>query len=195
MPRTIQVAIRSGVTGRTTGYSVAMFGPRTLARPLLAAPFIISAVGALRAPEVAAIEVEEVGVPLAEKVGLPTDPVALVNITAGVQLGASALLIFGILPRPAAIALGATLVPNALAKYRFWETKDASQRMNQIVELGKTAGLIGGALMAAIDTGGRPSVFWSGRKAAGRAADSLSDFSQKTAGSVNNAYHSIPGIS
>ena len=41
-------------------------------------------------------------------------------------------------------------------------------------------------MAAALDTGGRPSVFWSGRRAAGRAAQTVAD-------SVSGAYHTLPG--
>ncbi len=181
--------------GLRIGYCVAMFGPRALVRPLLAAPFIIGAVNALRAPEAPAAGAERVGVPIAAKLGLPTDPVALVKLNGAVQLAAGVLLAFGKLPRLASIALAASLVPTTLAGHRFWDEKDPGKRKAQLIQFAKNAGMLGGLLSSALDTGGRPSVFWSGRRAAGRAADSVTDVAQSVAGSVGHAYHTLPGVS
>src|SRR3954447_23168386 len=100
-----------------------MFGPRSLSRALLAAPFIVGGINALRAPAAIAPQAEDVAVPIAERVGLPPDPEALVKINAGVQVGAGVLLVFGIFPRLASLALAATLVPTSLAGHRFWEAE------------------------------------------------------------------------
>ena len=176
-----------------------MFGPRSLVRPLLAAPFVLSGINTLRSPAVIAAaaadpNVEEVGRPIAEKVGLPTDSTTLVKVNAGIQLGAGALLALGFLPRPAAIALGASLVPTTLVAHRFWETKEPRERSTQIAQFAKNAGILGGLLMTALDTGGRPSVFWSSRRAAANAANSLSGVAQSVADSVGSAYHSLPVV-
>jgi hypothetical protein len=82
--------------------------------------------------------------------------------------------------------LSASLVPPTLAGHRFWEEKEPSKRNTQLVQFAKNAGMLGGLLAAALDTGGRPSVFWSGRRAAGRAAHSVAD-------TVTTAYHTLPG--
>ena len=183
------------MTSRWIGYGPAMLGPRSLVRPLLAAPFIISGINALRAPAGPAAAAEKVGVPIAEKLGLPTDPVMLVKINAAVQLGAGALLALGILPRPASIALAGSLVPTTLVGHRFWEVEDAAGRKAHLSQFVKNAGLLGGLLSSALDTGGRPSVFWSSRRVAGRTADSLADAAQSVADTVGQAYHSLPGVS
>ncbi len=176
-----------------------MIGSRSFVRPLLAAPFIVGAINVLRAPTMVTEGAEKVGVPIADKVGLPTDPETLVTINAAVQLGGGALLLLGVLPRPASIALAASLIPTTLAGHRFWEIKDPAKRMTQVIQFAKNAGLLGGLLLAALDTGGRPSVFWSSRRAASRAAGSVSDIAQSVAhtvsGTVGNAYHALPVVS
>ena len=176
-----------------------MFGPRSLVRPLLAAPFVLSGLHTLRSPAAKAEQaadpnLEEIAVPLAERVGLPTDPKSLVTINAGVQLGAGALLALGFFARPAAVALAASLVPSTLIAHRFWESKDTGERTAQITNFAKNGAMLGGLLMAALDTGGRPSVFWSSRRAAGKAATSISDVAQSVADSVGSAYHSLPVV-
>ncbi|MCU1397437.1 MAG: DoxX family protein [Acidimicrobiales bacterium] len=169
-----------------------MFGPRTLSRPLLAAAFVAGGIQTLRAPKAVIPAAEEVGVPIAEKVGLPTDPEQLIKINAGVQVGAGALLALGFFPRAASLALAASLVPTSIAGHPFWKEKDADARAAQRMQFFKNASMLGGLLASALDTGGRPSVFWSGRKAAGRAAGSISSAAQSVAGTVGNAVQALP---
>ena len=76
--------------------------------------------------------------PIAEQVGLPSDPETLVKINAGVQIGAGALLVLGIFPRVASLALAATLVPTTLAGHRFWEAK-GDERLEQLFHFAKNA--------------------------------------------------------
>jgi len=171
-----------------------MYGPRSLSRAMLAAPFIIGGVNALRAPAKMAPAAQEVGVPIAEQVGLPEDPETLVKINAGVQIGAGALLALGIFPRVASLALAATLVPTTLAGHRFWEAK-GDERLEQLFHFAKNASMLGGLVAVALDTGGRPSVFWRGRRAAAHASETLGDAASNVADAVSNAIGVLPGVS
>ena len=171
-----------------------MFGPRALVRPLLAAPFVLGGIRVLRAPKDVAPIAEDVALPIADAVGLPKDAETLVKVNAGVQLGAGALLAFGIFPRVASVALAATLVPTTAAGHRFWEEKDSSKKMEQLTHFAKNAGLLGGLLIAALDTGSRPSVFWTSRRAAAKAAGSLASAAHTVSDSVGNAVHSVAGV-
>ena len=171
-----------------------MLGSRTLIRPLLAAPFVLGGIKTLRKPEAVAPAAADVGGPIAEKIGLPSDdPVQLVKINAAVQVGAGALLVFGIFPRAAALALAGSLVPTTLAGHRFWE-KQGDERTAELTQFAKNAGMLGGLLAAALDTGGRPSVFWASRRAAQHAAGSVSGAAQTVASSLEHAFHSLPGV-
>ena len=87
-------------------------------------------------------------------------------MNAGVQVVAGGLFALGVAPRVMAIVLGGSLVPTTLAGHRFWEVDDAVDRSQQQIQFLKNAALLGGLMFAALDTGGRPSIFWSGRKAA-----------------------------
>jgi uncharacterized membrane protein YphA (DoxX/SURF4 family) len=164
-----------------------MLSARTLVRPLLAAPFIAGGLDALRSGEPTADKAAGVAVPIAEAVGLPTNPETLVKLNAGVQVGAGVALALGFAPRIMALVLGATLVPTTIAGHPFWNERDASARSAQLIQFGKNAGVLGGLLAAALDTGGRPSVFWSGRRAAESAAHSVAD-------TVSSAYHALPVV-
>jgi uncharacterized membrane protein YphA (DoxX/SURF4 family) len=69
-----------------------------------------------------------------------------------------------------AIVLGGTLVPTTLAGHRFWEMDDEADKAQHQIQFVKNAALLGGLVFAALDTGGRPSIFWSGRRVAEGAA-------------------------
>ena len=71
--------------------------------------------------------------------------------------------------RPAAVVLAATLVPTTLAGHRFWEEDDPAARRHQTIHVLKNVAMMGGLLLAAADTGGRPSVPWRAKRAVGHA--------------------------
>jgi uncharacterized membrane protein YphA (DoxX/SURF4 family) len=116
-----------------------------------------------------------VGPQLAEPLGLPDDPETLVKINGAVQVGAGVLLAMGRLPRVASLALAGSLVPTTLAGHRFWEETDERKRASQRIQFFKNAAMLGGLLLAAVDTEGRPSVSWRARRAAEHAVDRVGD--------------------
>jgi uncharacterized membrane protein YphA (DoxX/SURF4 family) len=131
---------------------------RRIARPLLAAVFVSSGVDVLRDPESRAKLAEPVTSKLAKPLGLPEDPLQLVKINAAVQVGAGVLLAVGKLPRLAALVLCGSIVPTTLAGHRFWEETEPARRAQQRVHFLKNLGLLGGLLLAAFDTAGKPSL-------------------------------------
>ncbi|HVV13998.1 DoxX family protein [Amycolatopsis sp.] len=147
---------------------------RRLARPLLASIFIYGGINALRQAEGHA----EVAKPLLDKTvgqqrdnlpeAVPTDPVTLVRIDAGVKIVAGTAFAFGKLPRLSALALIGSLVPTTVAGHPFWEAKE-EEKQQQIIHFLKNAGLAGGLLIAAADTEGKPSLGWRARRAAKKA--------------------------
>ena len=149
---------------------------RRIARPLLAATFIYGGIDTLRNPQPkvpAARPVVEKVTGTADKqlpVQVPRDVEQWVKIDAGVKVGAGALLALGRFPRLAATALAGSVVPTTLAGHRFWE-KDGAERNAQIIHFLKNLGLLGGLLLAAVDTEGKPSVGWRARRAARRAGE------------------------
>ena len=168
----------------SAGYTDAVIGPRLLSRPLLAAAFIAGGVKTLRAPKTVTAAAETVGVPIAAKIGLPTNPEQLVTINAAVQVGAGVLLALGIAPRMCSLVLAGSLVPTTLAGHRFWEEDDADKKAAQRMQFMKNASMLGGLLANALDPAGRPTVFWSVRRAAGHAADSVSHAASFAVGST-----------
>ncbi|MGY1733179.1 DoxX family protein [Geodermatophilus sp. SYSU D01045] len=151
---------------------------RRIARPLLAASFLYGGVDTLRNPQTrvpGAQPVVDTITRTADQqlpVQVPRDTEQWVKIDAGIKVGAGALLALGKLPRLSALALAGSIVPTTFAGHRFWEHEDPEERFGQLSNFLKNAGLLGGLLIAAVDTEGRPSVGYRARRAARRAAES-----------------------
>jgi putative oxidoreductase len=140
---------------------------RRLARPLLAATFIYGGIGALRRTE----RYAEVAKPLVDKlpVTVSTDPATLVRLDAAVKIVAGTTLALGKFPRLSALALIGGLLPSTVAGHPFWEAEDDKETQQELIHFLKNAGLVGGLLLAAADTEGKPSLGWRARRAAAKA--------------------------
>ena len=146
---------------------------RLVARPMLASAFLVGAAGALKnAPTLApkASRVTDKVVPLAQRVApgvpVPADPVTIVRINAGVQIAAAAALATGRAPRLSSAVLAASLLPTTIAGHAFWREQDPAARTLQRLNFFKGISLVGGLLIAGVDTEGRPGVAWRARRAA-----------------------------
>jgi uncharacterized membrane protein YphA (DoxX/SURF4 family) len=137
--------------------------------------FVMGGVDALLNPESKSERAKDVGPKVAAPLGLPEDPETLVKINGAVQIGAGSLLALGKLPRLASLALAASLVPTTLAGHRFWQETDERARAMQRIQFFKNLSMLGGLLLAAVDTGGRPSLSWRAHRAAEHAADKVGD--------------------
>jgi uncharacterized membrane protein YphA (DoxX/SURF4 family) len=62
--------------------------------------------------------------------------------------------------------LAATLVPTTAAGHRFWEEHDPTAKGQQRLHFFKNVSMLGGLLIAAGDTDGKPGVAWRTRRAA-----------------------------
>jgi uncharacterized membrane protein YphA (DoxX/SURF4 family) len=167
-----------------------MISVRSFVRPAIAALFISGGVQALKAPPQHADVAEPVVDPVAaelQRMGFNVDPRTLVVVNGAVQVGAGALLALGIMPRLAATALAGSLIPTTLAGHRFWETKD-EERSEQRTHFFKNLAILGGLASTALDTGGRPSVFWTGRRAADRAAHSIAEQASRLADALPTSH-------
>jgi uncharacterized membrane protein YphA (DoxX/SURF4 family) len=138
---------------------------------MLASIFLVGAVNALKSTSGPAAKAEPVTtrlVPLLKRAGLPVpeNPETLVKLNAGVQLGAGLALATGRAPRISAAVLAASLVPTTAAGHRFWEVQDPTQRTQQKLHFFKNLSVLGGLVIAAGDTDGKPGVAWRTRRAA-----------------------------
>lgn len=146
---------------------------RLIARPMLASMFVMGGIDSLRHASGKVPKAEKVTqqVPsLAEKIApglpVPTDPATLVRINGGVQVVAGLALATGRLPRLSALVLAASLAPTTYAGHPFWEEKDPTARSAQRIQFFKNISMMGGLLLAGVDTEGKPGVAWRARRAA-----------------------------
>lgn len=146
---------------------------RLIARPMLASMFVVGGVDAARHPasklpraEKVTGRVSELLERFAPGLPVPTDPVSLVRINGGVQVLAGLALATGRVPRLSALVLAGSLVPTTYAAHAFWEEHDQTARAGQRVQFFKNLSMLGGLLLAAVDTEGRPGVAWRARHAA-----------------------------
>jgi uncharacterized membrane protein YphA (DoxX/SURF4 family) len=138
---------------------------------MLSSIFVVGAVQALKNVDQQAIKAKPVVdrlVPLARRAvpQFPDDPETLVRLNAGVQIGTALALATGRAPRLSAAVLAATLVPTTAAGHRFWEIDDPERRTTQKLHFFKNVSLVGGLVIAAGDTDGKPGVAWRARRAA-----------------------------
>jgi putative oxidoreductase len=142
---------------------------------MLASIFAVQGFETLRRPERVSARAEPVVQPIAERVSArPANTEQAVRINGAIQLVAGSLLAIGRLPRLSALAIAATLVPTTLAGHRFWEADDEEDRAQQRIHFLKNLAILGGLLITAADTAGRPSLAWRGRRAAHDAVHDVS---------------------
>ena len=140
---------------------------RRIARPLLASIFIAGGLEAVRNPAAKVKKAETVTEPLSEVVdAMPSDPETLVRINGAVQISAGLLLATGKLRRLASLALIGSIIPTTYAGHRFWEETDEVARAQQRIHFLKNLGLLGGLILAAVDTEGDPSLGWRTKRRA-----------------------------
>ncbi|WP_433274716.1 DoxX family protein [Pseudonocardia xinjiangensis] len=182
---------------------------RRVARPMLAALFIHGGIQALRSPQghaQVAKPVLDAVAPAVDKaievapIEERPDDVMLVRIDGGVKVVAGTMLALGKFPRLSSAALAASLIPTTLAGHRFWEETDEQKKQDQLVHFLKNMGMLGGLLIAAADTEGKPSLTWRGRKAAklaaaaaGAQAASFSGGASDVSGRVSGVAHEVTG--
>lgn len=139
---------------------------------MLASMFVVGAANALKNPDAMAAKASKLTdrvVPLAQRAApgapIPTDPATLVRVNAAVQIGAAAALATGTAPRLASAVLAGSLVPTTLAGHAFWEESDPQAKTMQRLQFFKNVSALGGLLIAAADTEGRPGLAWRARHA------------------------------
>ncbi len=150
-----------------------MTATRLIARPLLASTFVVGGIAALKNAQAAALKAKPVTDrlrPLLEKaapqVKIPEDTVTLVRINAVAQILAAGALARGRAPRLSSTVLAASLLPTTAAGHQFWKESDPEARANQQIHFFKNLSMLGGLILATVDTEGRPGVAWRARRAA-----------------------------
>lgn len=120
---------------------------RRIPSALLAPMFVSGGWDAALRPHGKAAKASVVTEKVIDATGVATDTDQLVRLNGVVQVGAGVLLAIGVVPRLAAAALAASLVPTTLAGHRFWTEEDPRARATQRVHFLKNLGLLGGLLL------------------------------------------------
>ncbi len=164
---------------------------RAIARPMLAATFISGGVSTLRKPAARVAAAERVVAPLVSRVPQLSDTQQVVKIDAAAKVVFGSMLALGKLPRLSALVLATSLVPTTIAGHPFWEEQDPTRRAQQRVHLMKNAGLLGGLLLAAVDTEGRPSLGWWARRTPRVVGHAASGLRRDTELALHSAAHNV----
>jgi len=147
---------------------------RTAARTLLASYFVTSGVKAVRSPDLlvpAAQPVADKLVPFVKQYApasvagvLPEDTKTLVRVNGAVQVLGGLALASGKGRRSGALLLAGSLIPSTIAKYPFWSITAPEEKAQARAHFSKNLSLLGGVLLAAVDTEGKPSLVWRAQK-------------------------------
>ncbi len=155
---------------------------RRFARPMLSSMFISGGINALKSAEGHAQAAEPVIDKLHPAIDKATEPLPfdldskqLVQLNGVVQVVGGLMLATGKFPRLSSLVLAASLVPTTLAGHRFWEESDPKVKAQQQVHFFKNVSMLGGLILASVDTEGKPSVAWRAKRAARHAGHRVAD--------------------
>lgn len=143
---------------------------RALARPLLSVIFVVQGANSVRNPEPLVAKAQPVTdrlVPVLRKAAppqigdrIPDTTANLVRLNGAAQVVGGLALATGRGRRLGATLLAASLVPTTLAGHAFWQEDSKAAKAQQRVQFMKNLGLMGGLLLAIVDTEGKPGVAW-----------------------------------
>lgn len=153
---------------------------RRIARPMLSAVFIGRGVDTLRSPKPAADATRptlETLSKLPDPVGanVPSNAETVARVNGVVQIVGGLLLATGRVPRLASAALAVSVVPGSLGGHTFWNEVDPQRKAEERRALLTDLSLIGGLIIAAVDTEGKPSLGWRSRRAAHKVSETVSE--------------------
>jgi uncharacterized membrane protein YphA (DoxX/SURF4 family) len=170
-----------------------MIPVRTVARAFLAAIFVKSGLDAVRNPDrlvEPAKPMVDTLAPALDAIGLPTDPRTVVRLNGAAQVVGGLMLATGNAPRLGAAVLAGTLVPTTVTGHPFWSIEDPGERAHHRIHFMKNLGLLGGLLLATVDTEGRPGLAWRAGHLTGHAQDSVRRVASTTARETRRAARS-----
>lgn len=138
---------------------------------MLSATFIARGVETLRDPSASAETTRRTlgalsALPGPVGAGVPNNADAVARVNAAVQVAGGLLLALGRAPRLTAAALAVTMIPRSVGSQAFLKGSDPQHAAAQRREFLTDVSLLGGLIIAAADTAGKPSLAWRGRRAA-----------------------------
>lgn len=166
---------------------------RVLARPMLASSFILSGINALMHTKDTAEKLSPVLSPVVSALPLNISEKNLAMAVAGTQVGAGLLLATGKFARAAAVVLSVTAALTTAAEYRASSPESKEGKSHRRAQLAKNIGLLGGALLASVDTAGRPGLVWRAEKLIDQGKKSTAKQLKKADHSVRALAHDVTG--
>ncbi|MBM6589996.1 DoxX family membrane protein [Brevibacterium sp. RIT 803] len=153
---------------------------RFLARPMLAAGYISNGVDRLRRPEAAAASIGPLLNMARKQIDVPIDAPTLARATGAAQVAAGSLLAIGRFPRVSATILVGTYLLDTVGERIAAEktTSKEDKRARTERTLIRTS-MLGGALLASVDTAGKPGLWWRTQHAAEDLWSSVEDTSKQ----------------
>ena len=133
---------------------------RTLARPMLASSFVVAGLDKLKNADDTATQLSPLLQKAAASLPFQADEKMLARVIGGTQVGAGVLFGLGKFSRLSASLLTVISLLNTFVEWRSADisTKEGRQaRRNQLL---KNISLSGGALLASVDTAGKPGLAW-----------------------------------
>lgn len=137
---------------------------RRIARPLLSSIFIFGGVNALRYASAHKDAAEPVIKKLAAPLGLPEDSELLVRVNGAAMVGGGVLVATGKAPRLGSLVLLGSIIPTTLT-HQWWTETDPEKKQGEQVQFFKNLSLLGGLLLAAADTEGKPGLSYRAKQA------------------------------
>lgn len=153
---------------------------RFLARPMLAAGYISNGVDRLRRPEAAAASIGPLLNMARKRIDVPIDTPTLARATGAAQVAAGSLLAIGRFPRVSAtILVGTYLLDTVGERIAADKTTSKDDKRARTERTLIRTSMLGGALLASVDTAGKPGLWWRTQHAAEDLWSSVEDTSKQ----------------
>ncbi|MDQ0277032.1 putative membrane protein YphA (DoxX/SURF4 family) [Arthrobacter silviterrae] len=166
---------------------------RALARPMLASSFVLSGIDRLRRADETAQQLSPVLGRFSAALPVNASEKTLARVLAGAQVGAGVLLAAGKCSRAAAAVLSLTAGLTTYVEYRSAATDTKEARSHRRSQLAKNIGLLGGALLASVDTAGRPGLAWQAGQLIESGRKGTSKQLKKADAGVRSLAHDVTG--
>ncbi|NUS37346.1 MAG: DoxX family protein [Pseudarthrobacter sp.] len=162
---------------------------RTLARPMLASSFVLAGLDKLKNSDDTARQLSPLLRKAAAALPFQADEKALARVIGGTQVGAGVLFGLGKFSRLSATLLTVVSLLNTFVEWRSADISSKEARETRRNQLLKNLSLSGGALLASVDTAGRPGLAWRAEHLAADARRSASHLAADARKTTNKKLH------
>jgi uncharacterized membrane protein YphA (DoxX/SURF4 family) len=162
---------------------------RTLARPMLASSFVLAGMDKLKNADDTAQQLSPLLGKASAALPFRTDEKTLARVIGGVQVGAGVLFGLGKFSRLSATVLTVISLLNTFVEWRSADTSSKEGRGNRRTQLLKNLSLSGGALLASVDTAGKPGLAWRAEHLAADARKGAAHLAADARKTTNKSIH------